>query len=101
MWVSEHQWHSTEVYVRTVSKQKLLGVEEVAGRLGVTQRYVRRLVAERRIRFIKVGHLLRFEGSDLDDWIEQNCTEPIEAMSLRIPSSSGPSTATKGERPPL
>jgi excisionase family DNA binding protein len=91
--------HSTEGDVKTVSKQRLLGVEEVAERLGVTPRYVRRLVAERRIRFVKVGHLLRFEGSDLDDWIEQNCTEPIEATSLRIPSSSGPSTATKGGRP--
>lgn len=82
-----------------VSKQRLLGVEEVAERLGVTPRYVRRLVAERRIRFVKVGHLLRFEGDDLDDWIERNCTEPIEAVSLRISSSSGPSAATRGGRP--
>lgn len=85
--------------MKTVNKQRLLGVEEVAERLGVTPRYVRRLVAERRIRFVKVGHLLRFEGNDLDDWIERNCTEPIDAVSLRIPSSSGPSTATGGGRP--
>jgi excisionase family DNA binding protein len=98
MWVSEHELHSTEVYVKAISKQRLLGVEEVAERLGVTPRYVRRLVAERRIRFVKVGHLLRFEGNDLDDWIERNCTEPIEAMSMRIPACSGPSTATKGGR---
>ena len=85
--------------MKAVSKQRLLGVEEVAERLGVTQRYVRRLVAERRIRFVKVGHLLRFEGNDLDDWIEQNCIEPIEAMSLRLLPPSGLSAATKGGRP--
>jgi excisionase family DNA binding protein len=84
--------------VIAASKPRLLGVEEVAERLGVTPRYVRRLVAERRIRFVKVGHLLRFEGDDLDDWIERNCTEPIEAVSLRISSSSGPSSPTKGGR---
>jgi excisionase family DNA binding protein len=82
--------------VKASSRQRLLGVEEVAERLGVTPRYVRRLVAERRIRFVKVGHLLRFEGNDVDDWIERNCTEPIEAMTLRIPPPSASLTATKG-----
>ena len=67
--------------MKAVSKQRLLGVDEVAERLGVTPRYVRRLAAERRIRFVKVGHLLRFDGDDLDAWIEQNCTEPIGATS--------------------
>jgi excisionase family DNA binding protein len=90
---------STEGDVKAVSRQRLLGVEEVAERLGVTPRYVRRLVAERRIRFVKVGHLLRFEGNDLDEWIERNCTEPIEAMSLRLLPPSGPSTAMKSGRP--
>jgi excisionase family DNA binding protein len=85
--------------VKTVSKQRLLGVEEVAERLGVTPRYVRRLVAERRIRFVKVGHLLRFEGNDLDDWIEQNCTEPIEATAMKMPLPRRPPTATKSGRP--
>ena len=35
----------------------LLTIEELAGRLGVTSRHIRRLVAERRIPFIKVGPL--------------------------------------------
>jgi excisionase family DNA binding protein len=82
--------------VKAISKQRLLGVEEVAERLGVTPRYVRRLVAERRIRFVKVGHLLRFEGNDLDDWIERNCTEPLEPTSVSVPSPPGPSAVTKG-----
>ena len=38
----------------------LMDITAVAGRLGVSVRHVRRLVNERRIRYIKWGHLFRF-----------------------------------------
>jgi excisionase family DNA binding protein len=47
----------------------LMDIEDVARRLKVRVRYVRRLVAERRIPYVKFGHLLRFEPADIDDWI--------------------------------
>ncbi len=50
----------------------LLDIETVACRLGVSARYIRRLVAERRIAYIKVGHLIRFEPVVVDLWIDQN-----------------------------
>jgi len=37
----------------------------------VSIRYVRRLVAERRIAYIKVGHLLRFDPEVVDEWIDK------------------------------
>ena len=40
----------------------------LAERLGVNHRYVRRLVAERRVPFIKFGHLLRFDPAEIDVW---------------------------------
>lgn len=43
----------------------LWDVEAVATRLGVQVRHVRRLVAERRIPFIKWGHLLRFDPAEI------------------------------------
>lgn len=49
---------------------KLMSIEEVAERLGVSVRHVRRLVHERRIPFIKWGHLLRFDPTDIDAWID-------------------------------
>jgi len=49
----------------------LLDVPAVAERLGVNHRYVRRLVAERRIPFIKFGHLLRFDPVEVEDWLDQ------------------------------
>ena len=41
-----------------------------AERLGVNHRYVRRLVAERRIPFIKFGHLLRFDPAEIEAWLD-------------------------------
>jgi len=51
---------------------ELLGASEVARRLGVNIRFVRRLVAERRITYFKVGHLVRFDPADLDEWIARS-----------------------------
>ena len=41
----------------------------LAERLGVNHRYVRRLVAERRVPFIKFGHLLRFDPAEIEAWL--------------------------------
>ncbi len=53
-----NRWHSP-----------LIDIDEVAGRLGVSTRYVRRLVAERRIAYVKVGRLLRFDADMIDSWV--------------------------------
>jgi len=56
--------------------RRLLDITQLAARLDVTPRYVRRLVAERRIAFIKVGHYIRFDPDDVDDWIERRRVDP-------------------------
>jgi excisionase family DNA binding protein len=48
---------------------QLLSPQEVANRLGTSLRFVRRLVLERRIPFIKVGRHVRIATSDLDAFI--------------------------------
>lgn len=57
---------------------ELLSVAQAAERLGTPVRFIRRLVAERRIRFYKVGRYVRFAISDLDDFIAAGCVEPGE-----------------------
>ena len=47
----------------------LIDLPAVAQRLGVNQRHIRRLVAERRIPFVKWGHLLRFDPTEIEDWL--------------------------------
>ena len=53
-------------------KAALIGVEQLADELGVSVRYVRRIIAERRIPYVKVGHLIRFERNEVDRWVEAN-----------------------------
>src|SRR5262249_52210924 len=47
----------------------LLDIAGVAERLSVTERFVRRLVFERRIPFLKIGHFVRFEPAEIERWI--------------------------------
>jgi len=53
----------------------MLGVGELAERLGTTERFVRRLVCDRRIAFHKVGKYVRFDQDDVDDWIARGRVE--------------------------
>jgi excisionase family DNA binding protein len=54
---------------RSTLSVALLDVNQVASRLGVTTRFVRRLVDERRIPFCKIGKFVRFDPVDIDAWI--------------------------------
>lgn len=53
-----------------------MNIDQVAERLGVSVRHMRRLVAERRIPFVKWGHLLRFDPDEVDRWIEEFAVPP-------------------------
>ncbi|MCA1671120.1 MAG: helix-turn-helix domain-containing protein, partial [Actinobacteria bacterium] len=54
----------------------LMDLPAVAVRLGVNERHVRRLVAERRIPFLKWGHLLRFDPVEIDAWLNTTRVRP-------------------------
>jgi excisionase family DNA binding protein len=58
------------------TQTQLVDIEWVAGRLGVKVRHVRRLVADRRIPFVKWGHLLRFDPSEIEAWIDGSRRPP-------------------------
>src|SRR4029453_11921612 len=49
--------------------ERLLTVEDAADRLGTSVRFVRRLIFERRIAFVKVGRHVRIAAADLDAYI--------------------------------
>lgn len=49
----------------------LMRIEAVAEHLGVTVRYVRRLVQERRIPYLKLGHFILFDRIEIAAWLEQ------------------------------
>jgi len=49
---------------------RFLEVEGLAGWLGIEVVFVRRLVAERRIPFVKIGRLVRFDPEEIAAWID-------------------------------
>jgi excisionase family DNA binding protein len=49
---------------------QLITIEQLADRLGVTERFIRRLVAEGRVPHHKVGKLIRFGEDEIAAWLE-------------------------------
>jgi excisionase family DNA binding protein len=52
---------------------ELLTVDEAAERLNTGVRFVRRLIAERRIEFVKLGTHVRISNEALGEYIAANC----------------------------
>lgn len=61
----------------------LIDVNELAHRLGTTERHIRRLVFERRIPYVKVGRLVRFEPRAIERWLDE---QRRHADTLTFPS---------------
>ena len=57
--------------------RRLVSIAKIAEALDVDVRHVRRLVHERRIPFIKWGHLLRFDPAEVQDWIDHYRRKPL------------------------
>jgi excisionase family DNA binding protein len=56
--------------------ERLLTVDEAAERLGTSTRFIRRLIAERRIAYTKLGRHVRIAGRDLDAFVASGRVEP-------------------------
>ena len=61
----------------------LLSVEQAAERLGTSVRFVRRLVFERRIAYVKLGRHVRIAAHDLDAFIRAGRVEVGQYPTLR------------------
>jgi excisionase family DNA binding protein len=60
----------------------LLTVEEAAQHINMSPRYVRRLVAERRIVFYRVGRAVRLAPADLSAHVNSGRVEPITPTTV-------------------
>jgi excisionase family DNA binding protein len=56
---------------------RLLTMAEAAELLATTERFPRRLVEERRIRFVRVGRHVRIPESAVREFIEAGTVEPV------------------------
>jgi excisionase family DNA binding protein len=62
----------------TVVRSPLLDMNGVATWLGTSHRHVRRMVAERRIPYVKVGHYIRFDQVEVARWIDEKRVGPAD-----------------------
>lgn len=62
----------------------LLDVNEVARRLGTKPRFVRRLIAERRIEFHRVGRHVRVSEAALDEFIKAGRVRPVASVRRTV-----------------
>ena len=68
----------------------LLSVEQAAERLGTSVRFVRRLIAERRIAYVKVGRYVRLDPTDVEAFIAASRVE-VRLSSVAVLPHRNPS----------
>ena len=51
---------------------ELIDIEALAQLLGDSVRHVRRLVAEHRVPYLKVGHFVRFDPAEIVRWLDSS-----------------------------
>ena len=61
---------------RTDPDHTWLTLVQLAEMLAITERHIRRLVAERRIPYTKVGGRLRFNFARIQTWLDTNSHSP-------------------------
>jgi excisionase family DNA binding protein len=59
---------------------RLLSVSQAAEMLGTSERFPRRLIEERRIRFVRVGRHVRIPEPALREFIEAGTVEPMSVQ---------------------
>jgi len=61
---------------------ELLTVEQAAGRIRMSARYVRRLIAERRIGFYRLGRSVRIDPAELTAFVTAGRIDPITETTV-------------------
>jgi excisionase family DNA binding protein len=82
---------------------QLLDIATLAERLATNPRHIRRLIQERRIPFIKVGRLVRFDPAEIAHWLNTNrralgssdthvmrVSAPVRSLQRRRPAQAVP-----------
>ncbi|MEV4251648.1 excisionase family DNA-binding protein [Spirillospora sp. NPDC049652] len=63
--------------------ERLLTIAEAAVVFNTSERFPRRLVAERRIRFVKLGRFVRIPESAAREFIAKGLVEPLTVSTVR------------------
>ena len=66
--------------------EKLLTVGEAAEVLGTSERFPRRLIAERRVRFVRVGRHVRRPESAIREYVDAATVAPLGDRRGGVPA---------------
>ena len=69
--------------VTPLNADRLLTYSQAAEMLNTSERFPRRLVEERRIRFVRVGRFIRIPESSLREFIGAGLVEPLTVRGRR------------------
>lgn len=69
---------------------QLLTIPELVERLGTSTRHIRRLIDERRIPYLKVGKLIRFDVDEINRWLDDTRVAPRPAPTVQHPTRLRP-----------
>ncbi len=58
-------------------RDELLTIAEAAARFNTSERFPRRLIAERRITFVRLGRHVRIPASAVDEFISAGVVQPV------------------------
>ena len=67
---------------RERTTDRLLTVEAAAEQMSTSVRFVRRLIAERRIAYVKIGRHVRITEADIAAFIEDGRITPMDASRV-------------------
>ncbi len=54
----------------TITREELMTVQQAGDYLGTGERFIRRLITERRISYVKIGKYVRLERATLDALVD-------------------------------
>lgn len=61
---------------------RLMAIQDVAEQLDVSVKTIYTMVNQRRIPFLKVGRLLRFDTATMDEWVRKQAVMPVPVNRL-------------------
>jgi len=76
------------MFMAEIRMTHLVTIDQLADRLGTSVRHLRRLVAERRIPFVKLGGLVRFDVAEVEAWVDASRHPAVRDSNLP-PATSG------------
>ena len=62
-----------------------MGIEQVAGYLGLSPHTVYKFVSQRKIPHVKIGKLVKFDHVEIDKWISSQAVKVRRSISVLTP----------------